>query len=436
MVRAGCHDHAYTTHPYTFEQGPTSATSDALPSNDWDDIKEREVIRKINRQVLLKFCVLTVLNYLDRTNLAFAAPRMNKDLHFTGAYDSLPSTPPSHHGTESIYAKGASIFFVGYALFQVPSNLVLLRLGGRVWLSIMLIAWGLAATAFAGMQQPVEFYVLRFLLGLAECGTFPGMWFHLSLFYDSAHMGVAYGTIVAAVVLSQVLGGPIAACTTTGVRRQQAVHQPRRPVLLSMDGVLGIAGWRWLFIMEGVPTVLFGVYLYRTLADGPGSDGLLTLEEQGWLLQRCVDLWTLLCGGDRQHLRLARDKEGGGQQARTSWDGAGNWRTWYCAVISFQNAIAKYDACYQWWMSTTMSHYVGMPSCIGRRSSSTSSSARLWPKTTATGWLPCSRASRLAWLPRQPWWWASTAKRRGSCRSTCGSPWWSLGRRCSACPWC
>lgn len=91
--------------------------------------------------------------------------------------------------TEAIYANGASIFFVGYSLFQVPSNLILLRLGGRVWLSVMLVAWGLAATAFAGMQRPVEFYVLRFLLGLAECGTFPGMWYHLSLFYDSAHMG-------------------------------------------------------------------------------------------------------------------------------------------------------------------------------------------------------------------------------------------------------
>ncbi len=92
--------------------------------------------------------------------------------------------------TEAIYANGASIFFVGYSLFQVPSNLILLRLGGRVWLSVMLVAWGLAATAFAGMQRPVEFYVLRFLLGLAECGTFPGMWYHLSLFYDSAHMGM------------------------------------------------------------------------------------------------------------------------------------------------------------------------------------------------------------------------------------------------------
>lgn len=262
----------------------------------FDDVKEDEVMRKLDRHVLASFCVLTVLNYLDRTNLAFAALQLNKDLGFS----------------DTVYGMGSSIFFVGYSLFQVPSNLVLLKLGGRTWLSVMLVAWGIVATAFAAMQGPTMFYVLRFLLGLAECGTFPGMWYHLSLFYSPKQIGVAYSKIVAAVVVSQVLGGPLAA------------------LLLSLDGMLGLAGWRWLFIMEGVPTIAFGFYLYNTLPDTPETADFLDSDEKAWIARG-----------------LQGEKGRGSTNFSTRpWEGAGNWRTLYCAAISFNNAIAKYAILY------------------------------------------------------------------------------------------
>lgn len=123
--------------------------------------EQKLVLSKLNSHLLWKFFALTVLCYIDRTNLAFAAIQLNRSLGFT----------------EHIYGIGASIFFVGYSVCQIPSNLILVRIGAPTWLSILIVSWGVVATAFAAIQGQSSFYILRLLLGATEAGTFPGMWY-------------------------------------------------------------------------------------------------------------------------------------------------------------------------------------------------------------------------------------------------------------------
>ena len=123
-------------------------------------VDQKVLLSKLNSHLLWKFFALTVLCYVDRTNLAFAAIQLNKSLGFT----------------EHIYGVGASIFFVGYSVCQIPSNLILVRVGAPLWLSVLIVSWGICATAFAGIKGQLSFYTLRLLLGATESGTFPGMW--------------------------------------------------------------------------------------------------------------------------------------------------------------------------------------------------------------------------------------------------------------------
>ena len=148
----------------------------------------KALLAKLNSHLLCKFFALTILCYLDRTNLAFAAIQLNSSLGFT----------------EHIYGVGASIFFVGYSICQIPSNLILVRVGAPRWLSVLIVSWGVVATAFAATQGKWSFYILRLLLGATESGNFPGMWYHLSTFYTEKEIGVAYSYVSAGTALSQV----------------------------------------------------------------------------------------------------------------------------------------------------------------------------------------------------------------------------------------
>ncbi|EIE23112.1 MFS general substrate transporter, partial [Coccomyxa subellipsoidea C-169] len=151
---------------------------------------------KLDTFLLWKFFLLTVLCYLDRTNLAFAALQLNASLNLTG--------------TE--YGIGSGIFFLGYTLFFIPSNLALMRFGARKWLAFLVIIWGIVAALFATLKSVPQFYVLRFFLGAAESGTLPGMWYHLSLFYSGKNeLTASWSWVLVGIALSQVIGGPIAA---------------------------------------------------------------------------------------------------------------------------------------------------------------------------------------------------------------------------------
>jgi MFS family permease len=182
-----------------------------------------------------------VLNYLDRNNLGFAALKMNAEL-------GLSATQ---------FGRAAGILFLGYCFFEVPSNIALYRVGPRIWLSRIMITWGLISAATIFVTGPLSLYVLRFLLGVAEAGFFPGVAFYLGTWFPSAYRTRMIAWFMVAVPISSVVAGPVSG------------------ELLQMDGVWGLSGWKWLFLLEGLPVVVLGFVALKVLADRP--------EQATWL---------------------------------------------------------------------------------------------------------------------------------------------------------
>ncbi len=187
-----------------------------------------------------------IANFLDRTNVGFAALTMNRDLAFA----------------PTVYGLGAGIFFVSYSLFQVPANLVLHRVGARRWISCILALWGAAAAATALTRGPVSFYVLRFLLGMAEAGFFPGIILYLTFWFPKAVLGRFTSMFMVGNVLSFVIGGPLAS------------------LILRLDGAAGLHAWQWLFVLEGIPACVIALLVLMLLPDGPADASWLDHDER------------------------------------------------------------------------------------------------------------------------------------------------------------
>jgi ACS family tartrate transporter-like MFS transporter len=198
-------------------------------------------IAKAARRLLPFLCLCYVINFLDRVNVGFAALHMNEDLGFS----------------PSVYGAGAGIFFVGYILFEIPSNLALQRFGARIWIARIMISWGLIACAMALVDSESSFYVMRFLLGVAEAGFFPGIILYLTYWFPAAERARIVSLFMAAVPLATVIGGPVSGA------------------LLELHGLGGLKGWHWLFIIEGLPAILLGLIALRFLDDRP--------EDARWL---------------------------------------------------------------------------------------------------------------------------------------------------------
>ena len=210
---------------------------------------ERQTMKKVYLR-LLPFCfVLYFICYLDRVNIGFAALTMNKDLGLSSY----------------IFGLGAGAFFWGYFLLEVPSNLILDRVGARRWIARVMVGWGLVSGAFAFCSGPISFFILRFLLGLAEAGFFPGMILYFTYWFPPSHRSRIVAGFMAAIPVSIGLGAPV----STG--------------LLELDGFLGIAGWRWLFLCEAAPAVIFGIATFFYLTDRPAQAGWLNADERAWL---------------------------------------------------------------------------------------------------------------------------------------------------------
>jgi ACS family tartrate transporter-like MFS transporter len=209
----------------------------------------RTTIRKVSLRLLPFLFVLFICNYLDRTNVAIAALQMNRDLRFSA----------------SAYGLGAGIFFIGYALFEVPSNLLLARVGARRWIARIMISWGVIATAMMFVRSPLQFYALRFLLGIAEAGFFPGIVYYLSEWFPVVHRARALARFMTAVPICGAIGNPLSAW------------------LLRLDGSRGLAGWQWLFLLEGIPSVVLGFTVLGLLDDKPANAGWLSAEQRKWL---------------------------------------------------------------------------------------------------------------------------------------------------------
>ena len=188
----------------------------------------RRTIRRISWRIVPFIMLLYFIAYIDRVNIGFAALTMNKDLGFTA----------------SILGFGAGIFFWGYFLFEVPSNLILHKVGARIWIARVMVTWGIVSAGMAFVQGPTSFYVMRFLLGAAEAGFFPGIILYLSYWFPARNRAGVTSFFMAAAPISTALGSPISAG------------------LLEMNGILGHAGWQWMFIMEAIPALVLGVDVF------------------------------------------------------------------------------------------------------------------------------------------------------------------------------
>ena len=213
-------------------------------------VQPARIMRKVFWRLIPFLFVLYVCAYLDRVNLSFAALSMRRDLGFSG----------------TVYGAGAGLFFISYALFEIPANLVLLRLGPRRWMAIIMVAWGIVSSAMALIHSPGGFYLLRFLLGVAEAGFFPGIIFCLTRWFPPAHRARAFALFITAAPAAGVIGAPIST------------------LLLRLDGIAHLAGWKWLFIGEGVPSILLGIATVFVLTDRPEEASWLSPPEREWLL--------------------------------------------------------------------------------------------------------------------------------------------------------
>jgi MFS transporter, ACS family, tartrate transporter len=224
------------------------------------DLETRTMKRVMVR--LVPFLILCYfIAYLDRVNVGFAALQMNKALGFTA----------------SMFGFGAGIFFIAYFFFEVPSNLLLEKFGARRWIARIMFTWGILAALMAwiphiaqstGLSNAYVFYGLRILLGIAEAGFFPGIIFLLTLWFPAKYRGRVVGYFMAAIPLSTVIGGPISGA------------------LLTMDGIGGMQGWQWLYLIEAIPALLLAFVVYFYLTDKPADAHWLSNEERAWLVER------------------------------------------------------------------------------------------------------------------------------------------------------
>jgi ACS family tartrate transporter-like MFS transporter len=211
---------------------------------------ETRVLRKVTLRIVPFVMLLYFIAFIDRVNIGFAALTMNKDLGLS----------------PTVFGVGAGIFFLGYFLFEVPSNLVLDKVGARIWIARVMITWGMISGAMAFVQGPNSFYALRFLLGAAEAGFFPGIILYLSYWFPARQRAAVTAIFMAAAPLSTVLGSPVSGA------------------LLEMHGLLGLSGWQWMFIIEAVPALILGVMVLFYMTDRPEKAKWLRDDERNWLV--------------------------------------------------------------------------------------------------------------------------------------------------------
>jgi len=211
----------------------------------------RSAMRKASWRILPLIALAYLFAYMDRVNVSFAAVQMNDDLKFSA----------------TIYGLGGGLFFLGYALFEIPSNLMLVRFGARQWLARIIISWGLLSAGMMFVQTPMQFYVMRFLLGVAEAGFYPGVIYYFSGWFPISHRGRAVSRFYIATPVSSIVMGGLSAW------------------LLSLDGAADLRGWQWLFLVQGLPGVFAGLLVLRFLPDSPAVVSWLTEPEKVWIQQ-------------------------------------------------------------------------------------------------------------------------------------------------------
>jgi MFS family permease len=211
--------------------------------------QEKRVVRQLTFRLIPLLMICYLIGYLNRVNLGFAALQLNKAIGLTA----------------TTYGLGAGLFFITYCLFEVPSNLLLHRFGAARWIARIMISWGVCAAGMAFVRGPYSFYVMRLLLGAAEAGFYPGVLYFLTLWFPAAHRARILGLFIVAIPLSGIFGGPLSA------------------YLLKLDGVQGLQGWQWLFLVEGLPAVLLAPLVLLTIPDRPDQARWLAPADREWL---------------------------------------------------------------------------------------------------------------------------------------------------------
>lgn len=255
------------------------------------DLAEQAVVRKVFWRLLPFSMLLFVIAAIDRTNVGFAALQMN------GALGLTPQ----------IFGLAAGIFFIGYALFEIPSNLILERTGARIWISRIMITWGLVVVATAWVTGEHSFYLMRFLLGVAEAGFVPGMIFYLNRWIPPRDRARCFAVFLMGPVFGSIIGGPLAGA------------------LMGLDGWGGLQGWQWLLVLEGIPAIGLGFVVLSFLTERPEEATWLSAEEKSTLLARI----------DRQERETTQDRAHHFGEALKS---AGVWQlTWFVFFMQAAN---------------------------------------------------------------------------------------------------
>jgi ACS family tartrate transporter-like MFS transporter len=249
-------------------------------------------LSKARRRLLPFLFVLYLVAYLDRINVGFASLQMNRELGLS----------------ESVFGLGAGLFFIGYSIFEVPSNLILARVGARLWIARIMISWGVVAMAMIAVRGAASFFALRFILGLAEAGFFPGVILYLTFWFPAREQARAVALFMTASALAGVIAGPVSGG------------------LLELHGLAGLSGWQWLFILEGLPAVILGVWVLRYLPEGPKDAAWLEVGERAALL-----------------MRLERERRRGTQKRQNSFaEAISNSTVWILSLVYFAIVFGLY----------------------------------------------------------------------------------------------
>jgi ACS family tartrate transporter-like MFS transporter len=253
---------------------------------------EARTMRKVTWRLIPFVMLLYLVAFLDRINVGFAALTMNKDIGLTSR----------------MFGFGSGVFFVGYFLFEVPSTVILHKVGARFWIGRVMITWGIVSVAMAFTRGPISFYVLRFLLGLAEAGFFPGIILYLSYWFPANRRSAVTAMFMAAAPLAGLIGSPVSGA------------------LMQMNGLLGLRGWQWLFLVEGVPALLLGVVTFGFLTDRPADARWLTEPERTWLSSAI----------QREQAAIA------GASAHSAWRALMDWKVLALSLAYFGTSAGLY----------------------------------------------------------------------------------------------
>jgi len=254
--------------------------------------EQRAVIARVRRRLIPFAFICYVVAYVDRVNIGFAAAELQHDLGLTDA----------------TYGIGAGLFFLGYCVFEIPSNLILARVGARLWIARIMVVWGLVSMATLFVHDTTSFYTARVLLGLAEAGFFPGIILYLTYWIPAAERAKTGALFMIAIPIAIITGAPVS------------------QALLGLHGRMGLAGWQWLFLVEGLPAVVLGLLALRVLTDRPEHASWLEPPAREWLVHTMA--------------KEQNERTPGGHPSALA--GLSNTRAWLLASIFFLNSVVTY----------------------------------------------------------------------------------------------